>query len=52
MEKTSLFLLLLIGMPAELLITAGAKPDPRDEKTGRISSRFRSLPVGWFYESE
>ena len=21
----------------------------RDEKTGRISSRFRSLPVGWFY---
>ncbi len=22
-----------------------------DEKTGRISSRFRSLPVRWFYES-
>lgn len=21
----------------------------RDEKTGRISSRFRSVPVGWFY---
>lgn len=24
----------------------------RDEKTGRISSRFRSVPVGWFYETE
>ena len=24
----------------------------RDEKTGRISSRFRSLPVRWFYEGE
>jgi len=23
----------------------------RDEKTGRLSSRFRSLPVRWFYES-
>ena len=22
----------------------------RDEKSGRISSRFRSLPIGWFYE--
>lgn len=22
----------------------------RDEKSGRISSRFRSVPVGWFYE--
>ncbi len=22
----------------------------RDEKTGRISSRFRSLPIGWFYQ--
>ncbi|HID21001.1 MAG TPA: exo-alpha-sialidase, partial [Planctomycetaceae bacterium] len=24
----------------------------RDPKTGRISSRFRSLPIAWFYESE
>ena len=23
-----------------------------DEKTGRISSRFRSLPVNWFYQGE
>jgi sialidase-1 len=23
----------------------------RDERTGRISSRFRSLPIGWFYSS-
>lgn len=23
----------------------------RDEKTGRISSRYRSIPIGWFYES-
>jgi sialidase-1 len=22
----------------------------RDEATGRISSRFRSVPIGWFYE--
>ncbi|MFV1996131.1 MAG: sialidase family protein, partial [Verrucomicrobiales bacterium] len=24
----------------------------RDEETRRISSRFRSLPIGWFYESD
>lgn len=24
----------------------------RDEKTGRISTRFRSIPVRWFYEGE
>jgi len=24
----------------------------RDEATGRISSRFRSVPIGWFYEAE
>ena len=23
-----------------------------DEKTGRISSRFRSLPVSWFYQGD
>lgn len=22
----------------------------RDEKSGRISSRFRSVPIAWFYE--
>ena len=24
----------------------------RDEKSGRISSRFRSLPIAWFYDTE
>lgn len=24
----------------------------RDEKSGRISSRFRSLPIGWFYAAD
>jgi sialidase-1 len=24
----------------------------RDEQSGRISSRFRSLPLAWFYEQK